>query len=163
MSVVILSSSQIGPVKCLRLLSGCAAASSGGNLTLLSSLPRTHDFWRNGNQYSCTFTLQKSDSLSTSLLPYLYSTLWRATLIFSSLELNLIGHSLLGEIEFRLIHLLCDPINSFSFLISITSPVKALMFLLQQKQILTSANYKYSPNYFLKSSQYVYDLLDMEG
>ena len=150
--------------KCLRLLSGCAAASSGASLTLLSSLPRTRDFWRNGNQYSCTFILERSDSLSTSFLPYLDRTCWRTTLIFSSLELNLRGHSLLGEIEFRLIHLLCDSINSFPFLISITSSVKALMlFLLQQKQILISANYKYPPDFFLKSTQYVYDFLDMEG
>ena len=77
--------------KCLRLLSGCAAASSGASLTLLSSLPRTHDFWRNGNQYSCTFMLERSDSLSTSLLPYLDRTFWSTTLILSSLELNLKG------------------------------------------------------------------------
>ena len=59
------------------------------------------------------------------------------------------GQTLQDEIEFRLIYLLCDPINLFSFLMSVASPVKALLlFLLQQNQILYSVNCNYSLDLF---------------
>lgn len=163
MSVVILSSSRLGPCKVSETPIWLGSSIFRWEPDLAIIPPQNLWLLKKENQYSCTFILEKSDSLSTSLLPYLDITFWRTSLIFSYLELNLRGQTLLGEIEFRLIHLLCDPINSFSFVILITSPVKALMlFLLKQKQILTSANYKYSPDFFLISTQYVYDL-DMEG
>lgn len=111
--------------------------------------PQSLCLLKEGNQYSCTFILKRSDLLCTSLLPHLDGTFWGTRLIFSSLEVNLRGQTLLCEIEFGLIHLLCGPINLFTFLISITSPVKVLiLFLLQKKQILTSANCNYFLDFF---------------
>ena len=76
-------------------------------------------------------------------------SLCRQYILRDQVNISFLSNQRGQTLQGKLIHLLFDPINLFSFLISVASPVKALLlFLLQQNQILSSVNCNYSLDLF---------------